>query len=529
MLSFRRLLSCARILSTGILLARFTPPLPAWQSDQGDGTFLNPPLHADYPDPDIIRVGEDFYFATTTFVNSPGIRILHSRDLVNWEIAGHVVPRLDGRKEYDLTGGTAYRAGFFAPSLRHRDGVFYLAVTPLGQNTRIYSARDVRGPWQGHELDRSAFDPALFIDRDGTAGIVTCGAWDGTGTLLTLDRDLTHVVRAQKIFFIRGAEGSKIVRRGDWYYLFNSIPSRLALTVSRARQLTGPWETRPSLDDHTGGHQGAIVDLPDGRWYGFVMRDAGAIGRMTSISPIFWQDDWPVWGTPDAPGRVPARAAKPILGQPLRQPATSDDFSADTLGLQWAWNHNPDDTRWSLTARRGHLRLRPTAAAEFWTARNTLTQKTQGPWCRGEVRLDLRHLRPGDVCGFGTLGKYSARLAVQCGTDGRRFLHMAVRNDGVGDEVRVSAQPLSADDVQLRTDLDFTRSMGQCAYSTDGQTWTPIGGEFPLAFDWRTGTFQGEQFALFCYNPSPGDGYVDVDAFTFSDHPDSSAASAPAK
>ncbi len=135
-------------------------PVYGWQSDNGNGTFTNPPLYADFPDPDIIRVGNDFYFATTTFVNVPGLTILHSQDLVNWEYVSHVIPRLDGREQYDLKNGKAYRSGVFAPSLRYNKDTFYVVVTLVGQNTRIYHARDPRGPWNYHELDRGAFDPA---------------------------------------------------------------------------------------------------------------------------------------------------------------------------------------------------------------------------------------------------------------------------------------------------------------------------------------------------------------------------------
>lgn len=472
---------CRRRWRRVAMLALFFPGvlhIRAWVSDNGDGTFTNPPLYADYPDPDIIRVGNDFYFATTTFVNSPGLTILHSRDLVNWELVAHVIPRLDGRPQYNLKDGGAYRAGIFAPSLRYRDGTFYVATTPVGQNTRIYSARDVRGPWRMLELDRAAFDPGLFFDTDGTGYIATSGSWDGHVTLLKLSPDLSRVVEARGLFYYRGAEGSKVVKRGRWYYVFNAVPSRLGLVCSRATNIFGPYETRDLLDDRTGGHQGAIVDLPDGNWFGFVMRDCGAVGRMTYLSPIFWRDDWPVFGTPGAPGRVPAIARKPIPGQAVGQPATSDDFASPTLGLQWQWNHNPDNSRWSLTERPGWLRLRSTVADNFWLAPNTLTQKGQGPWSRGEVKLDLSHLRPGDVCGFGTLGKGNAHIAARCGDDGRIMLAMSV--------------------------------------SVDAAHWTPLGGEFDLTFDWRTGTFQGEQFAIFCYDPHQSDGFVDVDWFKFT-------------
>ncbi len=157
------------------------------------------------------------------------------------------------------------------------------------------------------------------------------------------------------------------------------------------------------------------------------MLDAGAIGRVTNLSPIHWVDDWPVWGTREAPGQVPVRAEKPIKGAMPMQPATSDDFSGTALGLQWQWNHNPVDDRWSLAQRPGYLRLRPTMAEGFWTARNTLVQKAMGPFSRSEVKLDIRNLGQGDQCGFGTLGKYSAYIAIHGGANGQHTLSMRYR------------------------------------------------------------------------------------------------------
>ena len=490
-----------------------------WRADSGQGTYHNPPLYADYPDPDIIRVGQDFYFASTTFVNAPGLTILHSRDLVNWDIAGHVMPRLEGNPKYDLSGGGDYRRGVFAPSLRHHNGRFYIAVTPVGHNTRIYSSADIRGPWTMHALDREAFDPGLFIDTDGKAFVVTSIGSDGTIRLLSLNTDLTAVTGEQTIHYVKGAEGSKLIKRDVWYYLFNAIPRRLALTVSRSRSLTGPWETREQIDDTTGGHQGALVDLPDGGWYGFVMRDAGAIGRVTNISPVFWRDDWPVWGTPEAPGRVPDVAAKPILGQPFAEPPSSDDFSGRVLGRQWQWNHNPDDSRWSLSARPGFLRLKVTKAQDGWNARNSLLQKGQGPKARGVVKLDVRGLAVGDACGFGTFGKFSGQIVVTRAPGGRGALSTRlVESTDAGPRTTPRGQsheiPLS--DLWLSVDMDFTTDKAALAYSLDGRAWTTMPGDFPLAFDWRTGTFQGEQFGLFCYNPAGGEGRIDVDSFTLS-------------
>ncbi|MEH3122824.1 MAG: glycoside hydrolase 43 family protein [Sphingomonas phyllosphaerae] len=512
----RLLLHCTTMGGALALAAPATINAQVWRSDRGDGNYANPPLNADYPDPDIIRVGADFYFASTTFANAPGITLLHSRDLVNWDIVSHLLSRLDGSPTFDMADGGSYRHGFYAPSLRYRRGVFYVAVTPVGQHTRIYRARDPKGPWTHVTLNRAAFDPALFFDDDGAVYLATSIGSDGTITLHTLDRDATRITASRVIHYNKGAEGSKLLKRNGYYYLFNAIPGKLALTVSRARALDGPWETRPQIDDTTGGHQGALVDLPDGGWYGFVMRDSGAIGRVTNISPVFWRDDWPVWGTPDAPGRVPDVARKPIAGQSFAEPPSSDDFAARTLGRQWQWNHNPLDRRWSLGERPGWLRLHAAPGSQFWWARNTLVQKGQAPRARGEVLVDTSALRPGDVCGFGTLGKFSAQLSVLGRTNTLTMRVTEDRKDGPHIDIREPARRFRGTRLWLRTEMDFPAKVATLSYSEDGRRFTPIGGTVPLVFDWQTGTFQGVQFALSCYNPAGKGGWLDVDRFTLS-------------
>jgi beta-xylosidase len=243
---------------------------------------------------------------------------------------------------------------------------------------------------------------------------------------------------------------------------------------------------------------------------------------MTNISPIHWKDDWPYWGTPDNPDHVPDRSPKPIAGHPFVEPPSSDDFSAPKLGLQWQWNHNPDDSNWSLTQRPGFLRLHATQADNIWTARNTLTQKAQGPRMRAVAKLDIAGIQQGDVCGLGSFGKYSAQLAVVGGGNGARSLRMQLTEstkDGPRTEVRASAVPLTRRALWLRTDMDFDINKGRVAYSVDNKSWKDIGDSFPLAFDWRTGTFQGQQIALSCYNPASSDGYLDIDSFTLSPLP----------
>jgi beta-xylosidase len=507
------------------ILGLCVPNARAWQSDYGDGTYRNPPLYADYPDPDIIRVGDDFYMVSTTFVDSPGINVLRSKDLVNWEIVSHAAADVNGGSKYDLTDGNAYRGGFWAASIRYYQGTFYILDNPTFGNARIYYATNIVGPWQYHQLNRPAYDPGLFIDTDGT-GYIICG--NTHLSLLTLNSNYSEVVSAKDDLLVhRGSEGSHLVKRGDYYYLFNANPTMwpFALLCSRSTNIFGPYETIKSLDDPSGGHQGAIVDLPDGQWYGFVMKDSGAIGRVTYIGPIFWTSNWPMWGTPDAPGKIPATATKPIQGAAICQPATSDEFDSPVLGLQWQWNHNPDNARWSLTDRSGFLRLKPTPATNFWFARNTLTQKGQGPWCRGEVKLDVSYLRPGDVCGFGTFGKTNGQISLNCNEHGTLTLNMNVitpRNSSSTDlwQTNMASVAFSGTTVYLRTEMDFRSNLGVCSYSEDDKHWTVLGEPFNLAYDWQTGTFQGEKFAIFCFNQNPGDGFVDVDWFHFYDQPE---------
>ncbi|HTY85857.1 MAG TPA: glycoside hydrolase 43 family protein, partial [Candidatus Acidoferrum sp.] len=260
--------------------------------------YVNPPLYADYPDPDIIRVGNDFYFSTTTFIDVPGLTILHSQDLVHWEIVTHLVPQLTGSPNYNITNGVQnYGNGVFASSLRYYNGTFYCAETQNGQSTRIYYSTNIAGPWQYHQLSVGAFDPGLYIETNGTGYIATAGGWQSNTTFLTLNSDFSQVIASTSITNGLGLEGSHVVRRGNYYYIFNAQPSTASLYVSRATNLFGPYTFMKSLDDGHGGHQGAIVDMPDGSDYGFVMKDSGTIGRMTYISPIFWTNDWPVWGT----------------------------------------------------------------------------------------------------------------------------------------------------------------------------------------------------------------------------------------
>ena len=496
----------------------------ALAADNGDGTYTNPPLYADYPDPDIIRVGGDFYMVSTTFMNSPGLALLHSKDMVNWTTINNLVDRLDfgSDSRQNMDGGVLYRNGIFAPSIRYNNGTFYVAVQPNGISgnvpLQIYRTTDPAGDWQRNQLNFGAFDPGLFFDDDGTPYVVYGGAWQNDTFIRQLNSTLTSSAGPEQVMQTNsfGLEGSHLVRRGSYYYRFNARPGNLSMYVSRSANLLSGWETQLAVTDGSGsGHQGGIVDLANGDWYGFAMRDSGPVGRMTNISPISWVNDWPVWGDNNV---IPPKAAKPILGGPIVVRPISTGFDGPELQPDFRWNHNPDDSRWSLTERPGYLRLRPTVAPDFWNARNSLTHKGFGPTSQAIVEMDISNLQMGDVAGLGMVGKGLATLAVNrlSGGQSQLVLSTGTATATSGPVTQQATASLGAvNTVYLTLRMDFENNQGQTAYSLDGLNWNTIGGAFPLLWDWATGTFQGEQYAVFNYSAGESTGYVDVNRVTF--------------
>jgi xylan 1,4-beta-xylosidase len=484
----------------------------AWQSDNEDGTFKNPILYADYPDPSIIRVGNDFYLASSTFVNVPGLVILKSQDLVNWEIAGHCITLFTGNNAYNMQGGVKYGGGCFAPSIAYKNGTFYVVVTINGENTRIYYAKDVAGPWNYNQLSGSYFDPALFIEDDGTPYLAYGGAWQNQISMIQLNSSLSATTGSSRtIFSYNNVEGSHIAKHNGKYYLFNAVPAQ-RLVCSRASNIWGPYgETTTLCTAGKGGHQGGIVDLPDGSYWGYLHQDDGAIGRPTRICPITWQNDWPMFGRPGHIGEVESTYTKPIQNKPVKVPAASDEFNGSTLGLQWMWNHNPDNSKWSLTGSA--LRLKATTASDFWHARNSLTQKGQGLTSSGTIKIDCSAMQPGDICGLGMLGDPRGYIAVT--KDPKRIIMSEE------DSVKATVNNITANILYFRIEMNFSNKQAKFYWKDDSRDWQQLGTSITMGFDWQYGTFQGEQYAIMNFNPSGSSGYMDVDWFRLNDVPGS--------
>ncbi len=483
----------------------------AWQSDKGDGTFTNPPLYADYPDPSMIRVGNYFYLATSTFVNIPGLVICKSEDMVNWEIAGHCITTLTGNNAYNMIGGVKYGGGCFAPSIAYKDNTFYVVATPNGERTCIYSAKDVAGPWSAATLNGSYFDPCIFLEDDGTPYLGFGGAWQNKISMIQLNSTLTGTVGTEKVIMsYNNVEGSHISKYKGKYYLFNAVPAQ-KLVCSRASNVWGPYgETTTLASAGKGGHQGGIVDLPDGSYWGYLHQDDGAIGRMTRICPVTWENDWPRFGKPGNFGTVEATYTKPIANKAIKVPQASDEFNGNTLGLQWMWNHNPDNTKWSFTGSA--LRLKTTTGSDFWHARNSLTQKGQGQTSSGTIKIDCSAMQTGDICGLGMLGDPRGYIAVT--KDPKRIIMSEE------DAVKATVSNITANTLYFRIEMNFSNKQAKFFWKDDStKSWSSLGTTITMGFDWQYGTFQGEQYAILNFNTGTSSGYMDVDYFRLNDQP----------
>ena len=507
------------------------------QTVDADSAFVkNPMLWADVPDPDVIRVDDAFYMVSTTMHLMPGAPIMRSYDLKNWQTIGYVFDRLTDSPKYDLQEGTVYGRGQWATSLKYHNGRFYALLAPNERgsvgDTYIYTTTNIEGQWTLLSRMRHFHDCSLFFDDDDRVYVIY-----GTGEMMELKPDLSDVIPDSHVqLFQRGPaergllEGSRMIKhRGRYYLLMIAWPpgGHRHEVCYRADDIRGPYERRVVLDSEFGGFgtvgQGTIFDTPDGDWYGIIFQDRGGVGRVPTLVPCRWIDGWPQMG--DEFGRVPERVRVLRSGMPATGIVCSDDFSSPQLGKHWQWNHNPVDAAWSLAERPGWLRLKTSRVVpNLYLAPNTLTQRMQGPTCSATVSLDLSHLKDGDCAGFAAFNDGTCALRVR--RSGRKLtlelVEMQVKLEGdnkqvtQADEKVVEQLPLTSPQLWLLISGDFNvrRDIATFAYSTDGTTFTSLGGNYRMRFDWQR-FFMGSKFALFCYATKRAGGWLDVDAFDF--------------
>jgi beta-xylosidase len=491
----------------------------------------NPIIHADVPDMAMIRVGDTYYMSSTTMHMSPGLPIMKSKDLVNWQIVNYAYDILDDVDELNLVNGkNSYGRGSWASCIRYRDGVFY--VTTFSGTTGksyVYTTKDIeKGPWKVTSFKPALHDHSLFFDDDGRVYMLYGG---GNLRLVELNEDLTGLkpggfnqVVITNASAVAGpniglnAEGSQLIKVNGKYYLFNITWPRggmRTVLVHRADKITGPYEGRVALQDN-GVAQGSIIDTPQGEWYTYLFRDFGAVGRIPYLVPVKWEDGWPVLGVE---GKVPDTLNLPASKGLIPGIVTSDEFDRKsgepTLTLAWQWNHNPDNELWSLTERPGFLRLTTGRIdADFLKARNTLTQRTIGPECSGLTAIDVTNLQDGDFAGLALLQKQYGLVGVKSDGGTNSIVMVSAKS---GWPVEVQTVPLTQKIVHLKAECDFKNraDTARFFYSLDGKSWTPIGSELKMAY--TLPHFMGYRFGLFNFATKTAGGFADFDFFRVND------------
>ncbi len=490
----------------------------------------NPIIYADVPDMSMVRVGDTYYMSSTTMHMSPGVPIMKSKDLVNWKLVNYAYDTLANIDELNLANGkSTYGRGSWASCLRYHNGTFYVSTfAQTTGKTYIYSTKNIeKGPWRTVSFKPSYHDHSIFFDDDGKVYMIT-GA--GKLRIFELNDELTDVKPGTERVLIENAstpsgtggglpaEGSQLFKVNGKYYLFNISWPRggmRTVIIHRADKITGPWEGKVALQD-LGVAQGGLIDMPDGKWYAYLFRDNGSVGRIPYLVPVKWEDGWPILGEN---GKVPEILNLPANKSLIPGIVASDEFNRKkgepALPLVWQWNHNPDNSLWSVSERKGFLRLKTGRIdTSFLLARNSLTQRTIGPVCSGITSLDVSNMKDGDFAGLGLLQKNYGLAGIKVNENSKTIV-MINASSGKGEEV--AKIPLNQNIVFFKAECNFInkKDTANFFYSLDGNNWTALG--TPLKMAYTIPQFIGYRFALFNYATKNTGGFADFDYFRITE------------
>ncbi len=490
--SLKRRLLCVLVLASASMCV-FSQQRLDW-GDQGNGTYRNPVLNADYSDPDIIRVGEKYYMVASDF-HFMGMQVLESDDMINW----HIISQIYKRFNYPgWDGNNHYAGGSWAPSIRHHAGRFYVYFCTPDEGLFMTSAEDARGPWDELHLVKAVGrweDPCPLWDDDGNAYLGR-SQW-GAGPIIVhrMSADGRQLLDdGVTVYTGPVAEGVKWLKREGHYYLI--IPEGGVgggwQTVLRSDNIYGPYEKRVVLEQGStsvnGPHQGSLVDTPDGEWWFYHFQSTPVIGRVVHLQPARWRDGWPLMGV-DIDGNGIGEPVE-VWTNPMKTtsapslPVTSDDFASSQLSLQWQWNHNPVDDKWSLTARPGWLTLNAIAADNLKTARNTLTQKVMGFASIATTLIDATAL--GSQASAGLLCMGRDYRAIGIGPEG-------IYTENNGQRTTISTQRPRR--LWLRLVMDSAANDHRFEYSIDGRRYQSAGEPFKMSI----GNWKGVRTGVYCY------------------------------
>ncbi len=514
-----------------------------WTADNGNGTYSNPLFYGEFEDPDVIRVGDDYYLAGTTMHMMPAVEILHSKDLVNWELAGYCTNRLDLGPAYRLEGGNIYGQGIWAPCIRYHNGMFYIFANVNRAGLMVYRSKSIQGPWEWNQLP-GRHDMSVLFDDDGKVYIIS-----GAGSPYPIE-ELTPDLRAfntnapKRALVGRMGEGHHLYKINGKYVDVSAIPGGpVDQMVAVADSIDGPWKVDRMVQSESLGvtqntparaqaddrglwlHQGGMVDTPSGEWWSIIMSDHGSAGRMVSLVPITWDNGFPLIGLPGNLRKAPNTWIKPNTGftqEPKPTYVPNDDFENGKMNPHWQWNHVPDDSKWSLTEMPGVLRLHSLSASNFWSARNSLCQRPPGPESIMTVELNTAGMRDGDQAGLALLSTPYAGISVVKSAEGTTLQMFQGAGGGRrGGAPATIKEPILSPvnppgHLWLRVHCNFDTDDAVFSWSADGKQFTPLGPTFRMTF--QLTTFQGVRPALFHFNTSgaPG-GYVDFDNYTVAE------------
>ncbi len=524
-----------------------------WVSDQGDGTYKNPVLYADYSDPDVIRVGEDYYMTSSSFNCIPGLQILHSKDMVNWEFIGAAVP--NALYPYD-DEKPEHGNRVWAPSIRHHDGFFYIFWGDPDQGAFMTKAKDVKGPWSEPVIVKAGkgiIDTTPLWDEDGKVYMVHAYAGSRAGlksvlAICELNSDATKAIGPSRIIFDGHidqvtCEGPKIHKRNGYYYIFHpagGVPTGWQ-TVQRSKNIYGPYETRIVMKQGkspiNGPHQGAWVDTPTGEDWFFHFTDVGAYGRLLCLEPMKWVNDWPVIGMAKKGaewGEPVTLYKKPNVGKtyPICTPVESDEFDGMVLGPQWQWQANYNE-KWAYFAGdKGFVRLYSHPVSNdyksLWDVPNLLLQKTPAPNFSATTKITFSPIEKykGEKTGLVVMGLDYAALTVENTESGLKLSQVECKKADKGNTEKENASvSLKKNIFYLRADIStdgskISKSEGghdlvvkcQFYYSTDNKKFEKLGNEFQV----KEGKWIGAKVGVFCTRPNiktNDGGWADVDWF----------------
>jgi beta-xylosidase len=528
---------------SNVLLAQNKPYVSdVWVTDNGDGTYKNPIIYADYSDPDVVRVGDDYYMTASSFNAAPGLPILHSKDMVNWTLINHALPEQVPTEVFKIP---QHGNGVWAPSIRYHNNELYIYWGDPDFGVYMVKTKDPFGKWDEPVLvmeGKGIIDTCPLWDDNGNAYLVHAyaGSRAGVKSLLSVNRmnpEGTKVID-KGIHVYDGhdlddtIEGSKFYKRNGYYYIFapaGGVPTGWQV-VLRSKNIYGPYERKVVLEQGStkinGPHQGAWVDTPNGESWFYHFQDVGAYGRIVHLQPMSWKNDWPIMGEDfdgNGIGEPVMSHEKPNVGKdyPVETPAETDNFDGNDIGLQWQWNANPDVVWHAKLPGNDYLRLfciiTPEDAPNLWMSPNLLLQKFPAPNFTASTKITLipEEATSGKTAGLIIMGMDYATLSISVDDNGYFIKQTEAINAINGAEEKSNEEVrLKTNSAYFRVEVSAPDAMCQFSYSENGKTYKKIGKPFKA----KEGKWIGAKVGLFSVSTKEAKryGYADVDYFKIS-------------